>query len=122
MIIIFKISIEELVLQSHDLQRHQFAYHWTSPQPPNPPAHRCRTTILPPSLAGQVSGGMETLGKYSLIDGEGKSEQHSYGRFELVSLDHHQVSFLPLSYALKDNVELEENGSQRTKARPVSDR
>ena len=38
-----------------------------------------------------------------------------------VSLDHHQVSFLPLSYALKDTVELEEDGSQRTKARPVSD-
>ena len=38
-----------------------------------------------------------------------------------VSLDHLQVSFLPLSYALKDTVELEDDGSQRTKARPVSD-
>ena len=37
-----------------------------------------------------------------------------------VSVDHHKVPFLPLSYFLKDTSTLEEVGSQRTKARPVS--
>ena len=33
---------------------------YISPQPANHHAHRCKTTNLPPSLAGQLSGGMET--------------------------------------------------------------